>query len=97
MAKYYEDMHNQFSVSTPVTSVQIPLLASMLNSTQKVKRGEVHTMTCQEGPEGEWRYSFNHSAWLGGEVDGQHYITAALPRGMTQYPLYRTPGRPVPG
>jgi hypothetical protein len=62
VAKYYGDSHNKFSVSTPVTSVQSPLLPLMLNSTQKLKKGEVHPMTCHDGPEGRWRYSFNLSA-----------------------------------
>ena len=30
----------------------------------------------------------------GGRVDGQHHAPAALPPGMTQYPLYRTLGGP---
>jgi hypothetical protein len=57
--------------------------------------GKVRTRTGHEGPEGEQKYSSTLS--LTSALDGvgvQRHAPAALPRGMTRYPLYRKLGRP---
>ena len=58
-------------------------------------KGKVHLRTGHEGPEGEWRYSSTLliTSALDG-VGGQHHASAALPPGITRYPLYRRLGRP---
>jgi hypothetical protein len=58
-------------------------------------KGKGHPVTCHEGPEGEQMYSSilpSNSAL--DEVDGQRHATAALPPGMTRYPVYRRLGGP---
>jgi len=48
-------------------------------------RGEVHPITGQEGPEGEYMYNSNlilESALDG--VGGQRHVPAALPEGMSR-------------
>jgi hypothetical protein len=57
--------------------------------------GKVHPTTCHEGPEREQRCSSTLS--LTSALDGgdyQRHAPAALPQGMTRYPLYRTLGGP---
>jgi hypothetical protein len=63
---------------------------SDFTSNLKIGKGKVHPRTGHEGLEEEWRYSSTLSltSALDG-VGGQHHAPAALPPGMTRYPLYR--------
>jgi hypothetical protein len=57
-------------------------------------KGKVHTRTVHEGPEGEQMYS---TLSLNSAIEGmgsQRHAPAALPPGMTRYPLYRRLGGP---
>ena len=53
-------------------------------------KGKVHPTTSQEGPEGVQRYSptLSLTSALDG-VGGQRHAPAALPPGITRFPLYR--------
>jgi len=58
-------------------------------------KGKVNPRTGHEGPEGEQMYGSTRpstSALMG--VGGQRHAPAALPRGKSQYPLYRRLGGP---
>jgi len=61
-------------------------------------KGKIHPRTDHEGPEGEYRYNSTLSltSALDG-VAGQRHAPAALPPGMTPYPLYRKLGGPCAG
>jgi hypothetical protein len=60
-----------------------------------LKKGKGHPRTGHEGTDGESRYSSTISltSALDG-VGGQLHAPAALPPGMTRYPLYRSLGGP---
>ena len=58
-------------------------------------KGEIHTRTGHEGPEGEQKYSSTLSVTSG--LDGmgdQLHVPAALPPGKPRYPLYGRLGGP---
>ena len=58
-------------------------------------KGKVHPRTGHEGSEGEEMYSCSLSLTsVQDGVGGQRHATAALPPGMTRYPLYRRLGGP---
>jgi hypothetical protein len=68
-------------------------LQSLTGLRSKVKLRIIHLRTGHEGPEGESRYSSTFS--LTSALDGagnQCHAPAALPPGMTRYPLYRELG-----
>ena len=69
--------------------------ASLIIAIKTKGKGKGHPRTGHEDPEGEQRYSSTLSltSALDG-VGGQRHAPAALPPGMTRYPLYRTLGRP---
>ena len=58
-------------------------------------KGKFHHITGHEGPEGEQRYSSNHSLTLALDgVGGQLHAPASLPPGKTRYTLYGRLGKP---
>ena len=60
-----------------------------------IHKGKFLLRTYHEGPEGDQRYSCTLSLTLALDgVGGQRHAAAALPSGMTRYPLYRRLGRP---
>jgi hypothetical protein len=58
-------------------------------------KGKLHPRMGNEGPEGEYRYSFTLAltSSLDG-VGGQRHAPIAVPPGKTPYPLYRRLGEP---
>ena len=53
-------------------------------------KGQVHSITCHEGPEEEKMYRSTHSLTSAlGRVGGQRHAPAALRPGKTRYPSYR--------
>jgi hypothetical protein len=56
-------------------------------------KGKYHSITSHTGPDGEYRYSSNLSLTSALDVlYAQHHALAALPPGMTGYPLCRRLG-----
>jgi hypothetical protein len=62
---------------------------------QVESNGKVHLITCHEGRVGEFRYicTLSLTSALDG-MSGQCHAPAALPPGMTRYPMYERRGGP---